>query len=51
MHANGIINVKEHARVVSEKEDRLLAEKIEKIASEVTNESDSEDDTMGAADV
>ncbi|OUS41905.1 eukaryotic translation initiation factor 2 alpha subunit-domain-containing protein [Ostreococcus tauri] len=51
VHANGIINVKEHARVVSEKEDRLLAEKIEKIASEVTNESDSEDDTMGAADV
>ena len=47
---NGNVNVKEPPRAVSERDERLLAEKIEKITEEATD-SDSDDETMGSVDV
>lgn len=49
--ANGTMNVKESPRAVSERDDRLLAEKIEKISAADAEDSDSEDETMGNADI
>ena len=45
------MNVKESPRAVSERDDRLLAEKIEKISAADAGDSDSEDETMGNADI
>ena len=49
---DGKIVVKEAARAVSERDDRLLAEKMEKLqkAQEENSDSDSEDETMGDVD-
>ena len=50
---DGKIVVKEAARAVSERDDRLLAEKMEKLqkAQEENSDSDSEDETMGDVDI
>lgn len=48
--ANGNVNVKEPPRAVSERDERLLAEKIEKITEEATD-SDSDGETMGSVDI
>ena len=50
---DGKIVVKEAARAVSERDDRLLAEKMEKLqkAREENSDSDSEDETMGDVDI
>ena len=50
---DGEIVVKEAARAVSERDDRLLAEKMEKLqkAQEENSDSDSEDETMGDVDI
>ncbi len=45
------MNVKESPRAVSERDDRLLAEKIEKISAEDAGDSDSEDETIGNVDI
>lgn len=45
------MNVKESPRAVSERDDRLLAEKIEKISAADAEDSDSVDETMGNADI
>lgn len=50
-HANGTLNVKEHPRTVSERDDRVLAEKLENTNPDRANETDSEDDTMGSVDI
>jgi|TARA_X000000368_G_scaffold407550_1_gene387123 translation initiation factor 2 subunit 1 len=44
------VNVKEPPRAVSERDERLLAEKIEKITEEATD-SDSDGETMGSVDI
>ena len=44
------MNVKEPPRAVSERDERLLAEKIEKITEEATD-SDSDGETMGSVDI
>lgn len=43
--------MKEHPRTVSERDDRVLAEKLENNNLDHANETDSEDDTMGSADI
>ena len=43
--------VKEAARVVSERDDKLLAETIEQITNSNNDDSDSEDETMGVGEV
>jgi translation initiation factor 2 subunit 1 len=51
--AGGKVAVKEAARAVSERDDRLLAEKMEKlqkVQEEEDSDSGSEDETMGDAD-
>jgi translation initiation factor 2 subunit 1 len=49
----GRLVVKEQARVVSEREDKLLAETMEQVTeSKAVSDSESEeDDTMGVAEV
>ena len=49
----GRSSIKEAARAVSERDDRLLAEKMEKLqkAQEENSDSDSEDETMGDVDI
>ncbi len=44
------MNVKEPPRAVSERDERLLAEKIEKNTEEATD-SDSDGETMGSVDI
>lgn len=52
IQGNGTINVKEGARAVSERDDRLLAEKLEKLNLEqADNESEDDDDTMGNVEI
>jgi len=48
---NGTICVKENARAVSERDDRLLAERMEKLSSQQTGDTESDDETMGNAEV
>ena len=53
VQAGGKVVIKEAARAVSERDDRLLAEKMEKLRTaqeEEDSDSGSEDETMGDVD-
>jgi len=49
--SGGKVVVKEAARVVSERDDKLLAETIEQITNSNNDDSDFEDETMGVGEV